>query len=299
MKAIRCELCGNNQLIKKDGFFQCEYCGTKYTLEEAKKLIISGSVQVEGDVKTKDADFIIKAGTLERYNGESTVVTIPGNVKKIGKITSGEYKVKGAFEGLSIEKVIIPDNVTYIGHDAFRYCSSLTSITIPDSVTSIEHGAFADCTSLTSITIPDSVTSIGNSAFSGCTSLTSVTIPDSVTSIGAYTFSGCTSLTSITIPNSVTSIGSNAFNGCTSLTSITIPDSVTSIEDGAFAGCTALDPAKFQLPISVSISKDNIFDYSFAGKGYCYCCAGQIKHSFLFKERKFGKKCVRCGKIYP
>ena len=276
MKAIRCELCGNNQLIKKDGFFQCEYCGTKYTLEEAKKLIISGSVQVEGDVKTKDADFIIKAGTLERYNGESTVVTIPGNVKKIGKITSGEYKVKGAFEGLSIEKVIIPDNVTYIGHDAFRYCSSLTSITIPDSVTSI-----------------------GNSAFSGCTSLTSVTIPDSVTSIGAYTFSGCTSLTSITIPNSVTSIGSNAFNGCTSLTSITIPDSVTSIEDGAFAGCTALDPAKFQLPISVSISKDNIFDYSFAGKGYCYCCAGQIKHSFLFKERKFGKKCVRCGKIYP
>lgn len=36
MQAIKCELCGSNELIKKDGFFQCEYCGTKYTLEEAK-----------------------------------------------------------------------------------------------------------------------------------------------------------------------------------------------------------------------------------------------------------------------
>ncbi len=44
MKAIQCELCGSNQLIKKDGFFQCEFCGTKYTLEEARKLFVSGSV---------------------------------------------------------------------------------------------------------------------------------------------------------------------------------------------------------------------------------------------------------------
>ena len=46
MQAIKCELCGSNQLIKKDGFFQCEHCGTKYTLEEAKKLIVSGTVEV-------------------------------------------------------------------------------------------------------------------------------------------------------------------------------------------------------------------------------------------------------------
>ena len=46
MQAIKCELCGSNQLIKKDGFFQCEHCGTKYTLEEARKLIVSGTVEV-------------------------------------------------------------------------------------------------------------------------------------------------------------------------------------------------------------------------------------------------------------
>lgn len=37
MQAVKCELCGSNQLIKKDGYYQCAYCGTKYTPEEAKK----------------------------------------------------------------------------------------------------------------------------------------------------------------------------------------------------------------------------------------------------------------------
>lgn len=46
MQAIKCELCGSNQLVKKDGYYQCEHCGTKYTIEEAKKLIVSGAVEV-------------------------------------------------------------------------------------------------------------------------------------------------------------------------------------------------------------------------------------------------------------
>ena len=62
MKAIRCELCGDNHLIKKDGFFECESCGTKYTLEEAKKLFVSGTVSIEGDVKVTQTDFTIRAG---------------------------------------------------------------------------------------------------------------------------------------------------------------------------------------------------------------------------------------------
>ena len=47
MKAIKCELCGSNQLKKVDGEYICQYCGTKYTLEEARKLM----VEIEGTVK--------------------------------------------------------------------------------------------------------------------------------------------------------------------------------------------------------------------------------------------------------
>lgn len=48
MKAIKCELCGSNDIIKQDGLFVCQYCGTKYSLEEARKLMIEGKIDVTG-----------------------------------------------------------------------------------------------------------------------------------------------------------------------------------------------------------------------------------------------------------
>jgi len=111
-----------------------------------------------------------------------------------------------------------------------------SNVVIPDEVTSIGSNAFAGCSTLNSITIPDSVTSIGSYAFSYCTDLSSVIIPGSVTSIDCGAFFYCTSLTNIKIPNGVTSIGYRAFRGCSSLTSITIPSSLTNIENGAGSG---------------------------------------------------------------
>ncbi len=34
---LKCEMCSSNDLIKKDGFYQCQYCGTKYYIEEMNK----------------------------------------------------------------------------------------------------------------------------------------------------------------------------------------------------------------------------------------------------------------------
>lgn len=39
MKRIACEVCGSNQLIKKEGCYYCEYCGTKYALEDVRDLL--------------------------------------------------------------------------------------------------------------------------------------------------------------------------------------------------------------------------------------------------------------------
>ena len=38
MKQLTCEMCGSTELIKQDGFFVCQTCGTKYSVEEAKKM---------------------------------------------------------------------------------------------------------------------------------------------------------------------------------------------------------------------------------------------------------------------
>ena len=56
MKQLTCELCGGTDLVKQDGVFVCQNCGTKYTVEEAKKMMIEGTLDVQGTVKIDASD---------------------------------------------------------------------------------------------------------------------------------------------------------------------------------------------------------------------------------------------------
>ena len=47
MIKIACEMCGSNDLVKENGLFVCQHCGCKYTLEEARKLMVTGTVKVD------------------------------------------------------------------------------------------------------------------------------------------------------------------------------------------------------------------------------------------------------------
>lgn len=51
MKQLTCEMCGSNDLLKQDGVFVCQTCGTKYSVEEARKMMVEGTVEVKGTVK--------------------------------------------------------------------------------------------------------------------------------------------------------------------------------------------------------------------------------------------------------
>lgn len=53
MKALTCEMCGSTNLIKKDGVFVCQSCGTQYSVEEAKKMMVEGTVVID---KSKDIE---------------------------------------------------------------------------------------------------------------------------------------------------------------------------------------------------------------------------------------------------
>lgn len=54
MKQLICEMCGSAELMKQDGVFVCQSCGTKYSVEEAKKMMVEGTVEVTGTVKVDD-----------------------------------------------------------------------------------------------------------------------------------------------------------------------------------------------------------------------------------------------------
>ena len=188
---LKCPACGADLQADSDSpILTCQYCGTSSVMKDAiVQNYIQNTVNITaGTVNVVNLkDFVIEAGVLKKYQGESVNVDIPNNVFAIGK---------KAFFRLKIKAVTIPDSVTEIDEDAFSLCSALTSITIPDSVTSIGSYAFNGCSSLMSITIPDSVTEIDDSAFSGCSALTSITIPDSVTTIDRNAFD-CSPLSTV------------------------------------------------------------------------------------------------------
>lgn len=51
MKKLVCELCESTNMVKENGLYVCQSCGTQYTVEEARKLMIEGTVNVQGVVQ--------------------------------------------------------------------------------------------------------------------------------------------------------------------------------------------------------------------------------------------------------
>ena len=47
MQKFMCEMCGGSDLVKEDEFYVCQHCGTKYSAEQAKKLMVEGTVKID------------------------------------------------------------------------------------------------------------------------------------------------------------------------------------------------------------------------------------------------------------
>ena len=153
-----------------------------------------------------------------------TTLSLGENIKTIGSYAFYDCtQITGS--------VTIPQSVTSIGNEAFRWCSGIDSLTINNAATSIGEWAFASCFGIKTLSLGEKIKTIGYNAFSDCSGLTNVTIPQSVTSIGPCAFAYCTSLKNITIPEKVTTIGSDTFNDCSHLEYIILPAGLTSFED--------------------------------------------------------------------
>ena len=54
MQALKCELCGSNDIVKHEGFFVCQHCGTKYSPAEAKKIMVEGTIKINNTDSAKN-----------------------------------------------------------------------------------------------------------------------------------------------------------------------------------------------------------------------------------------------------
>ena len=255
----------------------CSYCNSPFITEKAINNYNTTHNHFTTNVYNmyggNSADFVIRGGVLEKYNGAST-------------------------------EVKIPNTVTHI-RGAFKDCSGLISVEIPDSVQEIGEAAFSGCKSLTSIEIPEKVEEIGNNAFAGCKNLDTIEIPDSVEEIGSFAFAGCENLDSIMIPVSVEKIGDNAFAECKNLYTVTIPDDVKEIGNNTFKNCSSLTEVYFdKINENRHAFSDNFLTLyeSRISKKKCACCGGNFNTisyimSQIFDFILFNVKCKNCGRI--
>ena len=156
---------------------------------------VAQSVEINGVWYTLDDEnncaTVSRSPSMSKYSGE---IVIPESVT----YNDVDYDVTAiapnAFSGYTeIISVIIGNNVTTIGNNAFSY-SSIVSVSIGDGVTTIGEFAFYNCAYLVDASIGNGVTTIGKSAFHGCSELPSVIIGSSIATIEESAFYDCSSL---------------------------------------------------------------------------------------------------------
>ena len=126
--------------------------------------------------------------------------------------------------GLPFEKLVLEDDITYIGRSAFQFGGPKGQLVLPDSLESIGSYAFFGCDGLTGdLVLPEGLRYIGVDAFNVCPGLTgTLVLPESLKEVDVAAFNGCTGLTgTLKIPANLTKIGEGAF-GYTQISAIRV-----------------------------------------------------------------------------
>ena len=210
-------------------------------------------------------------------------IVIPDTYKGL-KVTKIEDRAFMDFHNLT--KIVIGNNIEYIGKSAFWNCENLTTVNISKSVEFIGSDAFYGCEQLNGVYITDidawcnidfdyyysgSDYTYHSNPLAICDNLylngelvKDVVIPDDVTLIAPYLFS-CSSLESVIIGDNVEFISEHAFYSCKNLSSVTLGNSVTEIYESAFENCVLI--STLTLPSSLESISNGAF----------YGCTGLVE----------------------
>lgn len=205
-------------------------------LEIIGQAAFDGCINLSGSLNIPEGVTRIEASAFCYCFSLTGSLSLPSTLEYIGG--GGSVLGLGAFyECGFVSELKIPDNVTYIGIQAFQGCKGLYGeLRLPDKLNYLGTRAFGDCQNLTgSLSIPQSLAIIGEGAFIGCGFNGTLSLHDGVTSIGRAAFAGNPLKGELYLPKNLTIIASNAFDGCDFSGELKLPTSVSVIGDKAFA----------------------------------------------------------------
>ncbi len=294
MKQLTCEMCGSIDLIKQDGVFVCQTCGTKYSVEEAKKMMIEGTVKID---KTSEVENLIKKmftyietcwqeesrkkaleccdkildidyNSGEAYLGRILIANkIPIKLEDMENNSNIDFSKQIKITLLSCEK----DKKNFLFLKVKNYLEKFVKATEEDFLKDkliIKYDKEW-------YMYTDEITSIGEKAFAFFGSkFISIKIPKSINSISVSAFVNCENLIEIKVDegNSAYKVVDGFFyssDGSLLLkyipikkeTNITIPNYVKNIGDNAFSSCSSLTSVTIGDSV-ISIGKSAFSDCS-------------------------------------
>lgn len=215
----------------------------------------------------------------EVFNGGSNIheLLLPDGLEKIGS---------NAFQGCTLQRLVIPRNVKIIGDNPFAFASVKTlevasphftykngflisdkgvlvaymgtavDVVIPDTICEVGAGAFYNRKDIQRIIMPSCLKVIRHHAFANCENIAELVVPESVNKIEQGAFEGCRSLRTTKLPQGLTFIDDSLFSH-SGIEELSIPDGVTYIGKQAFFFCNNLQH------ISIPTSVREIDNYAF------------------------------------
>ena len=165
-------------------------------------------------------------------NGYKSNVIIPEKIN--GNTVIGISA--NAFEGdIHIKCIDIPENVEYIGYEAFKSCRYLHTVNVSDNIFMIGGDAFEDTSYYNnSFNWSNGVLYVGKYAIKARNYAKGISLKSDTIGIACEMAAFCSDLTAFTIPSSVKYIGYYVAFDCPKMPSITIPKSVEFIGGLAF-----------------------------------------------------------------
>lgn len=181
----------------------------------------------------------------------------------------------------SLETVVLPDSLEYIGENAFRYRVGLANVADLSNVTYIGRNAFEGTAFLdgnteefvimgdgilyeyqgtaTEVTVPDTVQYLGANSFAYNMTIETLHLPEGLLEIQNYACIGCTQLSSVNFPATLVYIGESAFQGDRALTEVVF-------DCGAYTEETYLE-IDFDAFMSTGLTSVELPEYCFLWDG--------------------------------